>query len=312
MTELKILLVTDTHSYEKNLELLTNELKGKKYDLVFHTGDFDSLNKEDWTNFKSLTKEEQLKSDAKIFTCLKYLKKFSKDEKVYFVTGNHDSPNFLNKVEIYYENKQEKKQQYKEKFNNNVKKYNENDEIVESGDHYAINLNFSIHEVAENLELIGLGGSVPTKYKNNPFMQIKDKDKIIYEGIPYENEFFYEEDYLDDLRNLIGARINPEKQFILLTHNGPEGITSNHYDTKYDHFFLDMGVTSYLNEIRYNYLNSIVFCCHGHTHKSQGRIGLDSTIVINAGSLLNKLYTEVIIVKEEGKWNVKETSFKKF
>ena len=96
--EIKILCITDTHHYVRNMNLLKEKLEKEKklYDLVIHTGDFDSIKNEDLNNFYNLPLKERDIADEKVKFPLSIFKEFSKSKTILFITGNHDSRNFDN------------------------------------------------------------------------------------------------------------------------------------------------------------------------------------------------------------------------
>lgn len=320
---ISILLVSDTHKYDRNMIILREKLlrENKKYDLVFHTGDFDSISTYDWEHFNELSHDEQEKSNKIVLKAMDYFADFSKSGVVYFITGNHDSPIYNNPITFC-----DDADKNKLSFYNNAKYYNIKDK-------YFCLLNNSILRISTkllidgvssrdypntlsnkdyDLELIGVGGSVPTLVRPCKFYKYSESDlgSHIYDGVPYSNDSTFEEDYIKDVDCILNHRENLQRQYILLTHSGGESLTSNHFE-KQKGKIIDMGSTALTYRLFLE--DSLVFTCHGHSHDAQGRNELSNgKLMVNCGSLLEKYYAEIYLDRNYlEKWDVVTTNFNK-
>jgi Icc-related predicted phosphoesterase len=322
---LTILLITDTHKYDKNMILLRDKLikENKKYDLIFHTGDFDSISTYNWENFYQLTLEEQENADKVIFKALEYFAEFSKSNVVYFITGNHDSPNFNNPIVLNSNNITEENTK---NYYSNAKYYKVNNKTFCLLNNSIVRINTtllreglssndypkSVNEKDYDLEILGIGGSVPTQVRPCKFYNYSEGDlnRHIWDGIPYSNKQTFEEDYINDVDMILKHRESPKRKYILLTHSGGESLTSDCFE-KNSGKFIDMGSTALTYRL-YSEEN-LIFTCHGHSHDAQGRNEIfNEKLMINAGSLLEKYYSEVFLFKDKfSEWKVKSTFFNK-
>lgn len=340
-TSLSVLLITDTHNNKKRLRSLNDKFKREKkmFDLIIHTGDFDSLTKEEWFGYDNFSIEEKEEIDGVVIDTLKYFTEFSYSKCVYFITGNHDSPIYNNKLINIKDEKDiyENAKYFDVSVNNNNITYNSiknnntsststaskvcliNNSILEININELLkirnltnNKDFNIVQETNNIiELIGLGGSVPTFIKPLPFNLYNDSDihKHIYDGIPFNNQDTYEEDYLKALDSIFKYR-KESHQFILLTHSGSSGLTSNMLLNKK---LLEMGSNSLLAKLTFDKdFENMIFNAHGHSHLAQGKRVINNKPIINAGSLVENNYAEIILKLDNvtGEWKVGNIDFK--
>lgn len=308
MSEISILCITDTHNYVRNMNLLKEKLKKEKkiYDLVIHTGDFDSIKNDDLNNFFNLPLKEREEADEKVKLPLSIFKEFSKSGTVIFITGNHDSRNFENKClenDSYYNNVKFLENDSFILLNNSILRLNT--EMLFKGIHPKYHDNYDI-------EILGFGGSIPAMSKLKTYFNY-DKNfeyKLIYDGYPYENISTFEDDYLTDLKKLFSYREDQKRRYILLTHSGPIGLTSSTYNNENN--YIDMGSSSFYSFLQYE--ENMIFNLHGHCHDSQGRDNINNSLIINPGSLLLKQYCEIILEKNiiHDIYKVKKTKFYNF
>jgi Icc-related predicted phosphoesterase len=292
--ELDILLVTDIHKNYAYLEKLKEwQIENKKLiDYIFCTGDILSLS---YPENESL--EIIAKSEAEISAIISFLENMSLN--VIYLGGNHDPKSLFDS------------------------------EKLPSLTMRSTNLHKKYKKLANDLYLVGLGGSVPA-ITSQHYVDDKDfipyidvKDEIIWQGYPYnfprENPNYKSSDdiFMNDLNdawNISRKEIEennttPEKSFILLTHCGPFYSSTSVQESK--------GRCVYMGSIKLNEFlkqnRDIFINIHGHTHQGIGINNFDRLSVINPGSLSIGNFA-VMKVKRNfyDKWEISKLEFLKF
>lgn len=277
--KLLILVVSDTHENINNINLLVEifEKKPKKPDYIFLLGDIVTIKQGDQDNEEKCEKYYEI-----INKILELLEKISPN--VLYLPGNHD-PKTL------FENTNKKKLGLK-----------------------SINLHLKKYDINENLLVIGIGGSI-TNLKSNEKEYHKYKvniNDIEWKGYPYiddnENPNFekcenlFEKD-LNIIFNII--KENKDKQFILISHNGPFKSPSSNSFEKETCFYAGSII---LDKYIYQNKNNILCALHGHTHKGRGICNLYNITICNPGSLRDGFYSEMNLILRNDKWIIKNIS----
>lgn len=164
----------------------------------------------------------------------------------------------------------------------------------------SINMHKKYFKLANDLYIIGVGGSTPIltgKYVEpnvDPFQHI-NLQQFKFAGYPYNtNDDYVLSDkelgdnlrkVLKDVRSLIKKDNMKEPQMILMSHNGPLYTMTNWMvmgnNENQENLFLG---SQQLGNIFYED-NSIFLDIHGHTHSSKGIITTNFKTVINPGDL---------------------------
>jgi Icc-related predicted phosphoesterase len=263
--DLDILLVSDVHLSFNYLERLKEwQLDNKRlFNYIFLTGDILSLKYPD--NEKN---EVIAKSEAEISSIITFLENMCLN--VIYLGGNHD-PKSLFDVETP---------------NLTIR---------------SINLHKKYFKIANDLYLIGLGGSVPTITSNQvipntiPYLDVSDN--ILWEGYPYQDNFtspnyensdqIYKKD-LEEVWEKVSNHITQTNttdniKYILLTHNGPFYSSTS--------LQINKGKIAYMGSKELgDFLNNndnIMLNIHGHTHDGKGYVNYNTYSIINPGSLKN-------------------------
>jgi len=173
-------------------------------------------------------------------------------------------------------------------------------------EHYALtDKSENIHKrrvkLTDNLQLIGLGGSLPG-------YQLNDENKLvrIWESYPYPEEINFE----NDLSPLIKENCTSDVQTLLITHNGPSCSSTTKDLWVNPKNAVNSGstyLTSVLEEKKWNIIANL----HGHTHAGVGKTNIGTTQVINPGALLFGCFGIVKLVQKENAkgWIISTTQF---
>ena len=259
-TKLNLLLLSDIHNAIKRLEKLKNwhvEFNKEQLHFVLILGDTDNLNNNDASSKNILP---GLLENG-VSNVLKFLEFFSVP--ILYIPGNHDSPTLFT-----------------------------NDSF--SLTPYSTNIHLKNYMIAEDLQIVGLGGSLPGYIANQDGIMIQ-----VWESYPYDEKSFEA-----DLNPLIKKFCKKELQTILVTHNGPS-ISSTTVDIS--EFHLEQPVQSgskYLSSVLKNKDLNILANLHGHTHAGCGRTNIASTQIINPGSLMDGNFGMLKLYKDsnEKRW----------
>jgi len=263
---LRILLVSDTHSSFQQFDNLKTwySRNPEKFDYIFATGDFDSL------KIKPGDPITETNNDySEITRNLTSLEHFSTP--VIYIPGNHD-PIFL---------------------------FTEYPKLTP----HSISIQKKSLLIAENLQVVGMGGSLPGYWEKD------EKLSINISGYPYRNETEYNE----DLQKIISQEItNKEEnvQTLLLTHTGPyTSSTALIYKDKEDGN-LWLG-SKELEKVLKNPKLNILADIHGHSHPGVGRANYTPLQIINPGSLFDGCFAIMHLKKNQiqKKWKICKTEF---
>ena len=278
---LRFLLLSDIHDNETSIDLLINKIKSNKYNYIFYLGDMVKM-----------TPGQQNNSEhAKIYEqrMTQYLKKLEQIAPVLFIPGN-------NEPYTIYEKNSPKLTQISENIHNNFKK------------------------IKNDLYIIGLGGCTPIlnggKYDKNtiPFSTLNTSN-VIQNGFPYnlpqyglDNYKKSDEWFGNDIKNLIENvkkdAGNNNYQTLLLSHIGPlYSWTNAQQQLGTGEHWLYLGSME-LEKILINDEN-LILDIHGHIHPSRGIVTMiPGKTVVNPGAIINGFYAELMLKKENNKWNV--------
>lgn len=271
MDSLCILLISDTHHKIDQLQALEDYIVSNKliYDIIIHSGDFGNITYE---KSKLPTLEEEESNKEEVHYCLKLLSKYSKDSKVYFIPGNHDSQIFHMGNDIF--------------------------------DEQFVNLNGKVVDLGKNIHLVGLGGSMPSVYLND--LPEVGNDKFISKGYPFTSPTFKQAEkmYHESVIKLVSNE--SIKNYILVNHSGLYANTSTKYKEGEYHV---MGSKDVFNSIAND--SRLIFGINGHFHLSQGKmnIGFDKSIV-NPGGIIFGLFAEITLIPDELGWKMKKIAFR--
>ena len=260
---LNILLVSDIHNSFGKLEKLKTwyDQNPQKFDYVFGLGDFDSIRPEPGDPV-----DQQNNDYSEITKMLTSLDYFSAP--VIYIPGNHDP------IRLHTESP----------------KLTPNSILVQN----------SSTIIGENLQVIGLGGSLPGFWEKDMEFEL-NRDSYPYNG---------EDDMGKDLNKLVAKYCNPKIQTILLTHTGPfySSTTIIYRPDKKRNLWLGC---KELDKILKRTELSILMNIHGHSHPSVGRANFDKVQIINPGSLVDMNIGTLLLEKRSAsqKWAVKKTEF---
>ena len=245
---ISFLLLSDIHRADKKVEKLKNwylNLNEKIIDYVIISGDMDTLQNEE-KDKQILDKEVCSKSEAYISNLLTYIEVFSCP--LIIIPGNHDP------YSMFIPNK------------------NIDEEKLPKLTQHSTNIHKGNFIINDELQIIGLGGSVPGFYKDD------DKNEI-WTGFPYSNDSQLKE----DLNLTMKKNFDKNKQTILLTHVGPSGSsTSIDYDDPKKQIIAGSNA---IEEVLIENQFKIFLNIHGHIHNGTGRSKINKIHIINPGSL---------------------------
>jgi Icc-related predicted phosphoesterase len=262
---LNLLVVSDTHGYYQMLDKLEAWVNATKptIDYVIFPGDFTNI-------FPNETSDPTKVKDAEtmVLKTVAMLSSISKTQVIY-IPGNHEPPS-----------------QY-------------NGELKPVG---GKNIHKSFIKIADNLVIIGQGGSLPG------MQVINGKNTQIWEPFPYKTD----EDYRKDLEpNLNSAfALSPDYDYILLTHIGP--INSSTAIMNQLNANPVYSGSQYLADALFKYQDRIVCNIHGHTHTCDGKQKFTSKTmeVINPGAMkLGYFATMQLVKKANGHWRLNDVNF---
>ena len=278
---LRFLLLSDIHDNETSIDLLINKIKSNKYNYIFYLGDM----------VKMTPGQQNSSEHAKIYEqrMTQYLKKLEQIAPVLFIPGN-------NEPYTIYEKNSPKLSNISENIHNNFKK------------------------IKNDLYIIGLGGCTPIlnggKYDKNtiPFSTLNTSN-VIQNGFPYnlpqyglDNYKKSDEWFGNDIKNLIenvkNDAGNNNYQTLLLSHIGPlYSWTNAQQQLGTGEHWLYLGSME-LEKILINDEN-LILDIHGHIHPSRGIVTMiPGKTVVNPGAIINGFYAELMLKKENNKWNV--------
>lgn len=150
---LEIAILSDIHLNQKNLDKLKDWYKQRtstvKFDYLFILGDFASISNHDLEHSPSVCHE----NEEKIKKSIEFLGFFGCP--MLFIPGNHDPPSFFTP-------------DYSMGFSPDKVK----------------NLHKNRHQLAENLQVVGIGGSVPGYWKKAE----QQEPEVVWKGYPYATE----------------------------------------------------------------------------------------------------------------------------
>ena len=278
---LRFLLLSDIHDNETSIDLLINKIKSNKYNYIFYLGDM----------VKMTPGQQNSSEHAKIYEqrMTQYLKKLEQIAPVLFIPGNNEPYTICEK-------NSPKLTQISENIHNNFKK------------------------IKNDLYIMGLGGCTPIlnggKYDKNtiPFSTLNTSN-VIQNGFPYnlpqyglDNYKKSDEWFGNDIKNLIENvkkdAGNNNYQTLLLSHIGPlYSWTNAQQQLGTGEHWLYLGSME-LEKILINDEN-LILDIHGHIHPSRGIVTMiPGKTVVNPGAIINGFYAELMLKKENNKWNV--------
>ena len=276
--KLKFLIIGDMHNRIQNVRKVISKIKNEKFDYVLCCGDVVNIP----------TGENSNKNLVESFMPLLhsiYLE-LEKVAPILWVPGNHDPY-------IYFTNNY---QEVSSKSKNLHKKY---------------------EKIANNLYIIGLGGSTPMLSGgewSKDFIPFKDIDftKFKYTGYPYNsasNDYIESDEMLlYDFNEILneGKKVWGNSNLIFLTHNGPLFTTTNASEEEGDYLYLGSKAIGQIFQKEDKCFINI----HGHSHLSEGFVtNRPGKYVFNAGAIYCGNYGRLEIIKDmEGKWQVFSSS----
>ncbi|KAI9294690.1 Metallo-dependent phosphatase [Neoconidiobolus thromboides FSU 785] len=257
--KLNYLIVTDIHYQLQAIDKLKLRIKDKdiKLDAIICLGDI--------VNVDHFDNSDQSKDELEMVAVMKKLSEINPI--VYYIPGNHDP-----------------KLCFKE-FNSSIdfiKKFDLDPQCF-------INVHEQTTNIAPNLILMGMGGSVDSILK----------EKVYWLGFPYNEAKILEK------FNKLKDQIKEESQIILITHQGP----SNSYTTRVaveEDSLLESGSDS-INQIAQEIQPLIHF--HGHTHAGWGLSRNKHVITVNPGALKYERSVILQLQKEDDKYEIKTIEF---
>ena len=273
-TKMKFLIIGDMHNKIQNVRKVLSKIKYDTFDYILCCGDI--VNIPTGQNSDKNLIESFMPLMRNIFLELE------KIAPILWVPGNHEPYMYFTKN---YE-------EISSKSKNIHKKY---------------------EKIADNLYIVGLGGSTPIlsggKWSKD-FIPFKDIDfsKIKYTGYPYNatNNNYNESDemLLNDFNEVLneGKKVWGNSQLIFLTHLGPLLSTTNSMEEEGDYLYLG---SKNIGEIFKNEEKCFINI-HGHSHFSEGFITpRPGKHIFNVGAIYNGNYGKLEIVKDkEGNWQV--------
>lgn len=267
---LTLLIISDLHLNSKKLEKLKNWFFSsftQKLDFLLILGDFDNISQ----TIGEINKELCAKSEANISNILSFLEFVACP--ILYIPGNHDAFSIF-------------------KIDDGVNPY-ENKKLTQN----SMNLHLTNYEITKDLQIIGLGGSIPAFKKSLG-------EQPIYQGFPYKTDAEFEKD-LNNIKEFFSDKV----QTIFLTHNGPEfSSTSINFvsDPKDPIYFGSNSLFQFLTQ-KHNILVNL----HGHIHDGAGKTRIADVEVINPGSLNNGEFCLLELCRNsiDKKWIVKSTNF---
>ncbi|ELP83493.1 hypothetical protein EIN_377180 [Entamoeba invadens IP1] len=165
----------------------------------------------------------------------------------------------------------------------------------------SVNLHRCVYHLAENLVVVGCGGSIP-QY---------DKHICHKEGYPFENDEQFKKQ-LDEIMPDDGEipTTKMTDSIIVVTHCGP---SCSHTALKFSHkkSMLQTGSPSLSSKVENSIYRKRLTCVlHGHTHNSRGLVNHEMVPIINAGSIkVNQYFVTLSLREIKGNWKITDTSF---
>lgn len=278
-SEFNILLVSDIHNQKEQLEKIVSKCKYTNYipDYIISTGDHVTLSQ------GGKGDQEVIKAPEKeIGELLSILEKLC--DKVIYIPGNHDTSNMVS---------------------------DNPPELTEK----SINIHKKCFQLASDLYLFGLGGSISNPYTEETDFRykIENYDKIAWKGYPWiddpkkPNFLPCDEKFEIALNELAKSFPSDNSKIILLTHNGPfSSNTANVIWTNNEGKKLPVYSGSIeLDKFLVNHKNQIIANIHGHTHKGKGMGKIFTTDIINVGDTRIGNYGKIQIKKNGFKeWRI--------
>jgi Icc-related predicted phosphoesterase len=268
--ELDILLISDVHKSSSFLEKLKEwQLENKKlFDYIICTGDMLNLFLPDNDLNESIAKGE-----ADLSAMISFLENMCLN--VIYIPGNHDPKSLFH---------------WKD---------------VPSLTIRSVNVHKRFLKVANDLYIIGLGGSIPNfpatdEVNSEKFVPFESdiSKKVLWEGYPYADQYpdsnfflsdqMFEKD-LEEMWSKVKTHIEetnttPNIKFILLTHHGP--YYSSTANMQFKNMWVYMGSKT-LQEFLKKNNKEILMNIHGHSHGAQGmHKDLNRIPVVNPGPLV--------------------------
>ena len=148
--------------------------------------------------------------------------------------------------------------------------------------------------LAKNLFLCGVGGAVPA-YQDG---------YLVWAGFPYS-----EYELGEKLDEMWSAPKNESEQYILLTHCGPQSVSTTEVMQESDKPIIESGSSNVMRLIRENH-KFFILAIHGHTHAASGVARVGETTVVNPGALQESRYAFVTLLLRDERWAVAEISMK--
>ena len=278
---LNFLLLSDIHDNTSSIDLILKKVGSKKYDYIFYLGDM----------VKMTPGQQNSSEHAHIYEerMTQYLKRLEQIAPVLYIPGN-------NEPYTIYEYNSPKLTQISSNIHNKYIK------------------------IKDDLYILGLGGCVPIlnggKYDKNviPFSTLNTSN-VIQNGFPYnlpqyglDNYKKSDEWFGNDIKKIINEvkKDAGDKQYqtILLSHIGPlYSWTNAQQQLGTGEHWLYLG-SMQLENIFINDEN-LILDIHGHIHPSRGIVTMiPGKTVVNPGAIINGFYAELMLKKENNKWNV--------
>lgn len=262
---LDLLIVSDTHGVFPMLAKLNQWIASNKpnVDYVIFPGDFTNI-------FPNQMNDTNLVNEAEAIV-LQTVSQLSAitNKQVIFIPGNHEPP----------------------------KQYT--GELKPVG---GINIHKSYIKLADNLVMIGLGGSVPgMQLVNGSYVQV-------WEPYPYKDD----EDYKKNLDETLNKAFSmgESTDYVLLTHVGPWNSSTAIYNKKVGNPIYS-GSQS-LGDALIKYQDKIICNIHGHTHTCDGKEKYTYKLmeIINPGAMKLGYFASVqLIRKSDGHWRLNSVVF---
>ena len=296
---LSILVLSDTHM---NKEAMNDLQRYKRehpeefalYDLVIHCGDFSTQESDprDAINPPSLVDFN--------YTTTWLNATFPEIKRGFFVPGNHDAAEMFPKPQgiVQVEGEGEGEGEGVSNIESNIETNIENIHLGE-------------REIAANLRIVGLGGSIPCKQLQ------KDKKAWmdVWHSYPYKDDGDFSKD-LQLVKTYITQGITdaPKIRYILLTHLGAYSSPTSIMQAGENPNPFMSGSKALEEMIKSKDFGDKLFLnIHGHSHLSQGVYKMEEVTIINPGAVCLGQFAQITLdVGQDLIYSLKQLKFRSF